>query len=159
MAPKRFEDPRRIFINRDYWRTSERRRPILMQAWYAEFVAVLLDHLINSFPDNISESDIVEVSKRGAHDILIYIHFNFIPLLTKLCRANQDLANQALEKVKRDRNVGTHQNINNSGLLRTMFGHMMEFCDYSGIQGLQTFKKQCEKELDQLNSNDYGKFY
>lgn len=152
MAPKR--NPRCIFIDRDYWRTSERRRPILLQAWYTEFVAVLLDHLIYSFPDDILKSDILKVRNLGAHDILKYVHFFLIPLLAKLRRANQDLAKQALERVKHDRNVGTHQKIHNSGLLKTMFGHMMEFCDLSGIQGLQTFKRECKKELDQLNSKD-----
>ena len=121
----------------------------MLLAWYTEFVSVLMDQLDRDFPGVIND-----VRNRGAHDILKYVHVHCIPLLAKLHRQNQDLAKEALERVKLDRNKGTHQKIQSSGLLRTMFGHMMEFCDLSGNQGLQTFKEECEKELDQLNSNN-----
>jgi hypothetical protein len=151
-----FNDPRLILMERNYWQPSESRRPILLQAWYTEFASVLLDQLDHYFPGVIND---VRIRNRGAHDIIKHVLLHFIPYLAKLCRANQDLAKKALVRVKQDRNVGTHQKIRNSGLLKNMFGHMVEFCDFSGIQGLQTFKRECEQELDQLNSNDYGQFY
>jgi hypothetical protein len=149
-----FDDPRLILMERHYWQPSESRRPILLQAWYTEFASVLLDQLDHYFPGVIND-----VRNLGAHDIIKHVHFNCVPYLAELSTENKNLAKEALKLVRKKRNDGTHQKIPDSGLLMAMFGHMVEFCDLSGIQGLQTFKRECEKELDQLNSNDYGQFY
>jgi hypothetical protein len=149
MAGMGFADPRFILINGFYWQSNEKRRPIVLQAWYAQFADYLLDHLRNKFPNDEETQDL---ENKGAHEILVYVHNWSRTFFPSLSTANYKKANKALEVVRFRRNDGTHEKIKDLEWLKQMLRGMIKFCESSGIQEekLLTFKRNCQRELKQL---------
>lgn len=149
-----FANSRFILIHGDYWQSNEKRRPIVLQAWYAQFVDYLLDYLRKKFPN---DEKIQDLENQGAHDILVRVHNWCRTFFPSLSTANYKKANKALRVVRCRRNDGTHNKIQDLEWLKEMLLGMIEFCELSGIQedNLLTFKKNCQRELKQLRSPLY----
>ncbi len=150
MAGIGFAHPSFILINGDYWQSNEKRRPIFLQAWYAEFADYLLDHLTKKFPNDQETQDL---ENQGAHDILVYVHRWSRTYFPTLSKTQHKKAKNALNVVRIKRNFGTHNKIRDLAWLEEMLWGMIEFCKLSGIQEekLQKFKNNCERELYQLS--------
>jgi hypothetical protein len=149
MAGIGLADPRFILINGDYWQSNEKRRPIVLQAWYAQFADYLLDHLRNKFPNH---KTIQNLKNKGAHDVLVRVHNLSRTVFPTLSIIKHTKAKKALYVVKEHRNFGTHEKIKDLEWLKEMLQGMIEFCESSGIQEekLLTFKRNCQRELKQL---------
>ncbi len=148
-----FANSRFILINGNYWQSNEKRRPIVLQAWYAEFVDYLLDHLRNKFPN---DKTIQDLENQGAHDILKWVH-RYSKSLFPVPLISHSSIQRALGVVRYRRNDGTHKKIKDLKWMKQMLRGMIKFCESSGIQEekLLTFKKNCQRELNQLRSPLY----
>lgn len=152
-------------IHGDYYRrnaqANEHRRPVLLQAWYANFADVVFNEVILNpkyGPRNRAINN--NIGHLGAHDIL---HDNvdclrisssyFVPISSATSRdqvKRQILG--LLDNVINLRNVGTHNKIEDSNLLRVMLYDMISFCDLLLKHDMETercidFMVQCQSEL------------
>lgn len=152
MAEIGFGDKPLILIRGYHWRSRKNRRPILMQAWFVEFIDTLAAYVKQKFP-----KDFRKMEPLGAQDRLKYLLFykSFFVFPSEI----QGNANVLLFKVKEMRNNGIHNKIQNLDWPKEMLQEMINFCQLFGIPELKYFKKQCKKELYQMNSHVFERYY
>jgi hypothetical protein len=142
MNPPGFADDKFAMIHGDYYRTSakanEHRRPVLVQAWLAEFVDVISNEVLFNGEHGTARTTYLyeTIQKLGAVEILkenIYQLNKYSTYFAKIKKADKRKEVQKefvniLYAVKEQRNDGTHKKIDNSNFLRAMLDQMIKFC-------------------------------
>lgn len=171
MDPLGFANDLFVIIHGHYYRTNadanEHRRPILLQAWYTEFVDVFINEVIRNPKYGITAAQFNDYNL-GAHDIfkkyLNYLNRNrcfFVSVRgARLQSQVKTKCNSILKDVKGQRNTGTHEKIRHPDLLSDMLRKMIEFCDLLLQYNLHTqqsndFKTKCELELANMGNQLY----
>ena len=62
-----FADERYVLINGEHWHSNEKRRPVLLQAWYAQFADILLTEILGN-PIFGTQPSFGTIQEKGAHD-------------------------------------------------------------------------------------------
>jgi hypothetical protein len=174
MNPRRgFAEEKLVLIHRDYYRTNEtsneKRRPILLLAWYTEFADILLGSVSLELTTKIYQN----FQKNGATDIV----FDMIGLCQNSSSIfarpglsddeqdrNRDDFVSALLLLKQKRNDGLHKKIENSNFLRETLRKMIDFCQLLkdiGFSNYQSnmFAKDCERQLQNMNNPNFEYLY
>jgi hypothetical protein len=174
MNPRQgFAEENLVLIHRDYYRTNEtsneKRRPILLLAWYTEFADILLGN--SSF--RLTNEDYQHLQQKGATDIV----FGMIGLFTTSHsvfahrnlsdnQARQNCKNfvSALLLLKKKRNDGVHYKIENSNFLKETLQQMIDICQLLEDFGMSNdqsnmFAEDCNRQLQNLNNPDYNHLY
>jgi hypothetical protein len=146
MDPPGFADVGLAMIHGDYYRTNakanEHRRPVLLQAWLAEFADVVFHEVIlnpiygSAAGDGHNAALYHGIQNKGAIDILkenvdclASTSSYFVSVRSADNRKRvQEACARILKQVWGKRNVFTHQRITNSDFLRDMLGRMIDFC-------------------------------
>jgi hypothetical protein len=161
-------------IHGDYYRTSakanEHRRPVLVQAWLAEFVDVISNQVLfngeygtardSDLYDDIQKLGAVEILKKNIDQLESYsTYFVKIKKAEKRKEAQTKFVN-ILYAVKEQRNEGTHKKIENSDFLSAMLDQMIQFCQLlldhkMGTRISNHFMDQCISELKNMNDENH----
>jgi hypothetical protein len=178
MDPPGFADVGLAMIHGDYYRTSakanEHRRPVLLQAWLAEFADVVFHEVIlnpiygSAAGDGHNAALYHGIQNKGAIDILkenvdclASTSSYFVSVRSADNRKRvQEACARILRQVWGKRNVFTHQRITNSDFLRDMLGRMIDFCHLLFNHEMDTdrsnaFQSQCEKELVNMDVENH----
>jgi hypothetical protein len=153
MAEIGFGDKPLVLIRGYHWRSHENRRPILMQAWFVEFIDTLVAYVKKTYKQSFPKME-----SQGAQDRLKYL-LGWKSLFSSFSIEIQDNAKKLLHKVRITRNKGIHRKIQNLEWPKEMLQEMIHFCQLLGIAELNYFKKQCKKELDRMNSHVFERYY
>lgn len=174
MNPRRgFAEENLVLIHRDYYRknetSNEKRRPILLLAWYTEFADILLGN--SSF--RLTNEHYQSLQQLGATDIVFaiiglcytsYHIFGRPNLSDNQVRQNRDDFVSALKLLKKKRNDGVHYKIQNSNFLKETLQQMIDICQLLedfGMSNYQSnmFAEDCELQLQNMNNPDYNHLY
>jgi hypothetical protein len=169
-----FADVGFAMIHGDYYRredkANEHRRPVLVQAWLAEFVDVISNEvLFNGEYGTSRNTNLYEtIQKLGAVDILkknIDQLHSYPTYFVKIKNAEKRKEAQTefvkiLHAVRKQRNDGTHQKIDNSDFLKAMLDQMIQFCQLlldhkMGTRISNDFMDQCISELAYMNDENH----
>lgn len=142
-----FANPELVLINGVYWQSNENRRPILLQAWFAEFADILFRELISKHSSPVRGSN--QVARSGAFDTLKHFLIRYDRYLWSLPRTQQIKARDVLLNVKLVRNNGTHKKFQNYTWLK----EILEFMKESSYLFLQVPKFHLDPNIDQLIRN------
>lgn len=158
-----FSDRRFVLIRGRHWLSNTKRRPILLQAWFAEFADILLKN------DSLRHGGHIQrnLGEKGAFDILKSIAKNIKYSRSVFTRLGLPEENETdfrnmlfatLQNVKEIRNDGTHKKITDSKLLSDILCEMVNFCDLLFQYGVYTekseyFRRQCISEKNLLTNS------
>lgn len=150
-----FADERYVLINGEHWHSSEKRRPVLLQAWYAQFADILLTEILGN-PIFGTQPSFGTIQEKGAHDILRFLELRKSYFC--MCSASEwETVKKALENVRKKRNEGTHTKIQSPDSLKQILSFMSYFCNL--LLAFQTpfatdktkdFDKQCQSEMSKM---------
>ena len=129
---KGFGDEAFVLIRSHHWKSNVNRRPILLQAWIAEFADILLNEVILCQIPSIRRSNntdplVNSLVNKGACDIVKYLE-NTPTFLQGFTLNERDQAINELKSLRQKRNDGTHGRIGNSNLLMEILQLMTKFC-------------------------------
>ena len=153
-----FADKRYVLINGVHWHSNEKRRPVLLQAWYAQFADILLTEILGN-PIFGTQPSFGTIQEKGAHDILRFLELRKSYFC--MCDASEwETVKVALGNVRKVRNKGTHTKIQNSDALKEILSFMREFCNLLLIYGTPFFTKktidfhqQCKDEIESMQAH------
>ncbi len=169
-----FADRRFVMIHGDYYRTNnkanEHRRPILVQAWFAEFVDMVTNEVLlnkNYQSPKIKNATVYAyIKKFGAFEIFkknVGFLKNTKTYFVRVRPADnqklvQDQFVDILNDVKEKRNKGTHQKIDKD-FLREMLERMIDFCKLLKTYRMETekselFQAQCQSEVANIEIDE-----
>nr|CAH0113453.1 unnamed protein product [Daphnia galeata] len=171
MNPRRgFTDDNLVLIHGEYYRTSdtanEKRRPILMLAWYTEFADILLGNASLG----LTAESYQQLKQKGATDIVRKIaQFLQISGISVFGRPMQSAFDNrkncgslvsALRDLKEKRNHGIHKKIRHSHYLEEILVLMIDFCQLLqnfGMANYQSnmFADECRRQLQNLRNFKY----
>jgi hypothetical protein len=169
MNPRRgFADDSMVLIHGEYYRTSdtanEKRRPILMLAWYTEFADILLSNASLG----LTAQSYQNLKQKGATDIVkglavylkqsLSVFTQFQPHISRdQAEQNRDYFLSALYDLKEKRNYGIHEKIGHSLYLEEILKQMIDFCQLLkniGMANYQSnmFADECVRQLRNLKN-------
>lgn len=156
-----FADERYVLIRGEHWHSNANRRPVLLQAWYAQFADLLLNDVMRH-STYTHQPQLHDISLKGAHDIVVITERtpSLLPLGAKGTPEGIQVLT-ALKTVREKRNAGTHDRIQNCNLLEDLLRGMYTFCEsivqfppfQSAANRIQHFAHQCKKELTSISQN------
>lgn len=169
-----FADDNFVLIHGEYYRTSDasngNRRPILLLAWFTEFADILLgnDRL------GLTAESYQQLKQEGATDIVTkiaqFLQFSGTSVFARPTQSTFDNRQNCgsfvstLNLVKKLRNHGMHNKINNSNLLEEILKLIIHLCellrefDMANNRSI-IFEAECRRQLDNLTDVNFNHLY